>query len=338
MEEWSFDLPADRIAREPLPRRDASRLLVVNRASTGQEDRFVADLPEILRPGDLLVANDTRVMPARLEARRSTGGGVELLVLGPGPGPVEVMLKPSRRLRAGERLFLRDGRPVELLSDPSGGTALASFPDDDPLASLEALGTVPLPPYLDRQAGPADRERYQTIFARESASAAAPTAGLHFTRELLAALAAQGIGLATVTLHVGIGTFRPLRPEDLAAGRLHRERWEVSEEAAAAIAATRRAGGRIVAVGTTSARTLEAATPVGASIPVPGRGETDLFICPGYSFRALDALFTNFHLPGSSLLLLVGALLGRDRTLAAYHHAIHQGYRFYSYGDAMLVL
>lgn len=337
LREWNFDLPDDRIARRPPERRDGSRLLVVPLDGGPLQDRAFTDLPDLLAAGDRLVANDTRVMPARLAARRATGGQVEILALDPGPGPIRAMVRPARKLKAGDPLTLADGTVARVVADPVDGIATIALPGE-PLDVLERLGSMPLPPYLERPAEDEDRSRYQTVFAREPGSAAAPTAGLHFTPEVLAELAGRGVGLSTVTLQVGIGTFRPLREEDVAAGRLHRERWTVSEAAAAEIAATRAAGGRIVAIGTTAARTLEAATPPGARLPRAGAGETDLFVRPGYEVRAFDALVTNFHLPGSSLLLLVGALIGRERLFAAYHHAIHHGYRFYSYGDAMLLV
>ena len=333
---WTFALPESAIARRPPAVRGGSRLLVEDRAG-GRTDAQFADLHRWLRPGDLLVGNDTRVLPARLFATRPTGGRVELLVLGPGPGPVPAMVRPARRLRAGSALILADGSEATVCSDPHDGVVTVQLPED-PVALLQRLGEIPLPPYLDRAADADDADRYQTVYANAPASAAAPTAGLHFTAPHLAALAAAGIGFTTVTLEVGIGTFRPLRAEDLARGQLHAERWTVPSETAKRIAATRAAGGRVVAIGTTSVRTLEAATPAGALGPEPGSGTTRLFIRPGYAFRAVDALITNFHLPESSLLMLVGAFLGQERTLDAYRHAVASGYRFYSYGDAMLLL
>ncbi len=288
LREWSFDLPPDRIARQPLERRDGSRLLVVPRDGGPLQDRMFGDLREILAPGDRLVANDTRVMPARLAARRATGGAVEILALDPGPGPIRAMVRPARKLRAGDALTLADGTVARVVDDPVDGIATIALPGE-PLDVLERLGSMPLPPYMERTAEESDRSRYQTVFAREPGSAAAPTAGLHFTPELLADLRDRGVDLSTVTLRVGIGTFRPLRDEDVVAGRLHRERWAVTDAAAAEIAATRAAGGRIVAIGTTAARTLESATPSGARVPVAGSGETDLFVRPGYEVRAFDA-------------------------------------------------
>lgn len=276
-------------------------------------------------------------MAARLRARRASGARVEILILHPGPGPVRAMVRPLKRMKTGERLTLSDGTGVRLAARLDGGEVLLDF-ESDPVRVMERLGEIPLPPYLGREAQPSDQERYQTVYAKTLGSAAAPTAGLHFDAELLDNLRRRDIGFATVTLHVGVGTFRPLRPEDLDRGALHEESWAVSEETAQVIAATRHAGGRVIAVGTTSARTLESATPRGASVPVPGSGATTLFIRPPYRFRALDGLITNFHLPRSSLLMLVAALMGRDRLLETYQHAISRGYRFFSYGDAMLVL
>lgn len=334
---WDYPLPEEQVARRPAAVRSRSRLLYLPRAGGEPLDHTFADLPGLLRPGDLLVGNDTRVMPARLRARRATGGAVEVLLLEPGPGPVRALVRPLRRLAPGEELALKSGASLRLLERLDDGQALVEL-DRDPLEVMEAEGEMPLPPYLGREAVPEDRERYQTVFARAPGSAAAPTAGLHFDAELLGALEALGIGFARVTLHVGIGTFRPLRPEDLARGELHEERWEVSEEAAGRVAATRAAGGRVIAVGTTSVRTLESATPPGAHAPEPGAGATRLFVRPGYRFRSVDGLVTNFHLPRSSLLMLVAAMVGRERLLSAYATAIGRGYRFYSYGDAMLVL
>ncbi|MBN2799618.1 MAG: tRNA preQ1(34) S-adenosylmethionine ribosyltransferase-isomerase QueA [Deltaproteobacteria bacterium] len=336
LSQWTYDLPPDRIATHPVSPRDASRLLQLPLAGGEGIDRQFHQLPQLLQPGDLLVLNDTRVMPARLRARRASGGAVELLVLEPGPGPVRALARPARRLAAGERLDLSGGGSVEVLGR-EGEKVLLSF-DRLPAEVMAEQGEMPLPPYLHREAEEGDRTRYQTVYAGPLGAAAAPTAGLHFTPSLLEALAAREVSIARVTLHVGIATFRPLREEDLERGRLHHERYEVSEETAGAIAATRAGGGRVIAVGTTTARTLEATTPPGASSPVPGQGSTDIFIRPPYDFRGLDGLITNFHLPGSSLLMMVAGLIGRERLLHTYQQAIARGYRFYSYGDAMLIL
>jgi len=334
---WSFDLPSDRIARYPASRRSDARLLHLPLDADTCVDRHVHDLPSLLRPGDLLVVNDSRVLPARLVGRRATGGKVELLLLGVGPGPIEALARPARKLREGAVITLDAGVTATVVREAVGGIVQVVL-SRDPIEVMEEMGALPLPPYLNRAEEPSDRERYQTVYADTPGSAAAPTAGLHFTDELLARLAAAGVGLARVTLHVGLGTFRPLRPEDLAAGRLHAEWREVPEATVDAIAATRERGGRVIAVGTTSVRSLESATPEGTRIPSPCRGATDLFLRPPYAMRTVDGLLTNFHLPGSSLVMLVACLVGRERLLSTYATAVDRGYRFYSYGDAMLLL
>lgn len=273
-------------------------------------------------------------MPARLMGRRATGGAVELLLLEPGPGPARALLRPSRKLKVGERLRVGEGEAELLRQLPGGEWLIRTRPE--PAELMAVLGEMPLPPYLGRRAEPEDRVRYQTVYARHPGAVAAPTAGLHLTEPMLAALSARGVAVARVTLHVGIGTFRALRPEDLAAGRLHEERYEIPAETAEAIARCRARGGRVFAVGTTSCRALESAAEE-SGVPRPGAGVTGLFIREGYRFRCVDALFTNFHLPGSSLLMLVCAFGGRERVMTAYAEAIARGYRFYSYGDAMLL-
>lgn len=287
--------------------------------------------------GDLVVLNDTRVIPARVFARRSTGGRVEVFFLeaGEGSAPVRAFLRPARRLSEGETLEVPGAGEVRLCAREADGSFLVQS-SPAPRELMAAAGAVPLPPYLGRAATPADAERYQTVYARAEGAVAAPTAGLHLTEALLEAWRARGVGIARVTLHVGPGTFRPLRPEDLVRGELHEEPYEIPEATAAAVAATRAAGGRILAVGTTSTRALEAAALPDGSVRA-GVGRTRLFIRPGYRFRVVDRLLTNFHLPRSSLLALVSAFAGQDRILAAYGHAVAQGYRFYSYGDAMLL-
>ncbi len=334
---YTFELPDALVARYPPAERGSSRLLHLPLAGGSPRHLGFRDLLGQLHPGDRLVLNDTRVLPSRVHARRSSGGSVELLVLDPGPGPVRALARPAKKLKPGDRLALAAGGGATVVDAAREGVVRIAF-DADPLDVMEAQGALPIPPYLGRDEEPIDRERYQTVYANAPGSAAAPTAGLHFTDDLLARLEEMGVGLTRVTLHVGLGTFRPLRPEDLARGRLHEERIVVDDAAAAELAATRAAGGRIVAVGTTSCRTLEAATPEGARSPEPCDTVTDLFIQPGYRFRAVDGLVTNFHLPGSSLLMLVAALVGRDRLLSTYETAVADGYRFYSYGDAMLLL
>jgi S-adenosylmethionine:tRNA ribosyltransferase-isomerase len=337
LDDYDFALPPGRIAQQPLAERDAARLLVLERAADTRHHRVIRDLPALLRPGDLLVANATRVRPARLRGHKASGGAVEALLLAPAtrPGEWRALVK-ARALRVGSRLVFRrgaDALEAEVSAIAADGeVTLACAPGRSPYE----LGETPLPPYIRRpQAIAEDAERYQTVFARVPGAVAAPTAGLHLTRPLLESLEANGVGFAELVLHVGPGTFRPLRDADLAAGRLHREAFELPEETAAAIARTRDQGGRVVAVGTTSARVLEARAR--GSHVEPGSGETDLFLRPGHRFQVVDALLTNFHLPRSSLLLLVAAFAGRQRILAAYHEAIAAGYRFYSYGDAMWI-
>ncbi|MFT4978201.1 MAG: S-adenosylmethionine:tRNA ribosyltransferase-isomerase [Myxococcota bacterium] len=339
---FDYPLPESLIARYPPTDRDGGRLLDLRDDTLS--DRQITDLPELLSPNDLLVVNDARVLAARLQARRKTGGAVEVLLLSDVPdeaGTLPAMLKPSRRLKPGERLTIEhNGVEIEGLFVVLGGRVpggswrvqvLPSAPE-----VMAAAGALPLPPYFDRVAELLDEARYQTIFASRPGAVAAPTAGLHLTEALLGRLAERGVGLAKVTLYVGAGTFRNLRPEDLDSGSLHAERFDVPPETAAAIDATRASGGRVVAVGTTSTRCLESAA-VGGGRVAPGGGETRMFIQPGYRFQVIDRLLTNFHLPCSSLLMLVCALGGRERVLAAYDHAVAKGYRFFSYGDAMLI-
>jgi S-adenosylmethionine:tRNA ribosyltransferase-isomerase len=336
-----YDLPPRLIAQEPCPRRDESRLLVVRRAGGGLAHRHFRDLPGLLAPDDLLVLNDTRVVPARLLGRRaSTGGKWEGLFLRELPGGAwELLSKSGGRLRPGEEVEVEPGPlRLRLREKTPEGHWLAE--PDRPGPAFELLGRhghVPLPPYIRKgRAEAEDTGRYQTVYARRAGAVAAPTAGLHFTPAVFDALRERGIGWAFVTLHVGPGTFRPIQAEDVTAHRMHREWGELPAAAAEALAACRARGGRVVAVGTTSLRALET---VAASGPLqPWSGETDLFIYPPYPFRAVDALVTNFHLPRSTLLLLVAAFAGVDLLRGAYRTAIDEGYRFYSYGDAMLIL
>jgi S-adenosylmethionine:tRNA ribosyltransferase-isomerase len=334
---WEFHLPDSQIARTPSVERDRSRLLVVPREGGAFEDREFRDLPDILAAGDRIVANDTRVMAARLFGRRATGGEVEILVLSVGPGPVDCLVRPARKVKDGERVRLDGGG--EAILRGAGDRWRAEF-DRDPADVMASQGRIPLPPYLGREDDASDRDRYQTVFAGPLGSCAAPTAGLHVTPAVLDALARRNIDWSTVTLHVGLGTFRPLSAADLETGYLHTEPYVVPDTTARGVAATRAAGGRVIALGTTSCRTLESAAQVvdGAHTLRSGAGTTRLFIRPGYRFRSVDGLITNFHLPRSSLLMLVASLIGRDRLFAAYEHAISRGYRFFSYGDAMLVV
>jgi len=340
--EFDYELPPERIAQEPLPERDASRLMVLDRRSGAIRHHSFHQLPELLRPGDLLVVNRSRVFPARLLGKRpKSGGQVEVLLLRPAGSnhEWEAFVRPGRRLRAGDSVRVGHELSVRILSGARGEDARRRVrleAGGDPWPLVEGLGHVPLPPYVGRPDRPEDRERYQTIYARERGSVAAPTAGLHFTHALRERLAARGIGWAEIVLHVGPGTFRPVKAEEVEDHRVEPEPFEVPEHAAHEIAVTRRRGGRVVCVGTTTVRTLESRAPHAGGLEA-GTGETDLVIVPGFEFRATDALITNFHLPRSSLLLLVSAFAGRERVLAAYAEALRAGYRFYSYGDAMLL-
>ena len=338
-EDFDYELPERLIAQAPARPRDSARLLVVR--EDGLADRGVLDLPHLLDPGDVLVVNDTRVIPARLHARRGEARVEIMLNRAEGGGIWQALVRNARRLRPGDEIAIEGAEGcIARVIEREGGTALLDFgPDQSALAAaLERAGEVPLPPYIHRESGPRaeDAEDYQTIFARQPGAVAAPTASLHFTDRLLEALDARGIRRATVTLHVGAGTFLPVREDDPRRHHIHQEWAEIGEDAAATINAARAAGKRVVAVGTTALRVTEtAALPDG--LVAPFRGLTDLFILPGHRFRAVDALVTNFHLPKSTLLMLVSAFAGTKRMRAAYAHAIERGYRFYSYGDASLL-
>lgn len=334
--DFHYDLPAELIAQLPLPERSGSRLLQLDGRDGRRTDRRFAELPQLLRKGDLLVFNDTRVVRARLFGKKDSGGAVELLL--------ERVLEEERRglfqaraskpLREGATIRLEGGGSAQVLGR-HGDLVELEF-QEAVLKYLERHGEVPLPPYIKRDAQvPADAQRYQTVFARVDGAVAAPTAGLHFDRAMLDAVENIGVKRAAVTLHVGAGTFQPVRVDDLDEHQMHRERLEVDETVCEAIAATRAREGRVVAVGTTVVRSLESAARNGALKPL--RGETDLFIRPGYRFKVVDALLTNFHLPESTLLMLVCAFAGTENVLAAYRHAVEQRYRFFSYGDAMFV-
>jgi S-adenosylmethionine:tRNA ribosyltransferase-isomerase len=363
---YSYDLPESSIAQRPVEPRHAARMLVVPPCSPSAAEESAAprhltvwDLQDELRPGDLLVVNNTRVLRARLQARRPSGGEVELLVLEPAglatpleapfdPAPSDwlCLARPARRLRPGEVLQLeRADQPPVLLEivavDRASGGRVVRFPPDCTCpeaieALLERYGEMPLPPYI-RQHDPSDRERYQTRFASRPGAVAAPTAGLHLSDELLAALEARGVQRACLTLHVGLGTFRPVESEDLRQLTLHSEWVEVSEELVAAVEACRRRGGRVIAIGTTSVRSLEGVAALHGGRLVPFAGPVNLVIQPGFRFSVVQGLLTNFHLPKSSLLLLVSALIGRRQLLALYGEAMATGYRFFSYGDAMWI-
>ena len=329
---FHYDLPRELIAQHALPERSGSRLLVLRGEST--EDRQFSELPALLRPGDLLVLNDTRVIQARLHGRKATGGEVQMLLERiTGARDATAQIKASRSPRAGTVLTLANGASATVLGRDGSLFELAFNTDVEPL--LQAHGEVPLPPYIRRNPAAQDLTRYQTVYARENGSAAAPTAGLHFDADLLEALDAHGVETAFITLHVGIGTFAPVRTRRIEDHRVHSEWCRVTPELCARIERTRKRRGRIVAAGTTTVRALESAAVDGELKPM--RGETSLFIRPGFGFRVVDTLITNFHLPESSLLMLVCAFAGRNRALAAYRRAVSRRYRFFSYGDAMLI-
>ncbi|AHF04846.1 S-adenosylmethionine tRNA ribosyltransferase [Marichromatium purpuratum 984] len=333
--DFHFDLPDELIAQYPLAERAASRLLVLEAGAARPSDRRFLDLPELLRPNDLLVFNNTRVMRARLFAVKETGGRVELLIERVvEPGVALAHLRASKSPKPGARLLI-DGVPcIEVIGRDDDLFRLRAL-DDDFTVLMERFGHMPLPPYITRADEAADESRYQTVYARNAGAVAAPTAGLHFDEALLDRLDAIGVERAEITLHVGAGTFRPVRVDDLDQHRMHSEWLEVDETLCARVAETRARGGRVVAVGTTSVRALETAAAAGELRPY--RGESRLFIRPGYRFRVVDAMVTNFHLPESTLLMLVCAFAGYQRMMAAYRHAVAERYRFFSYGDAMFL-
>ncbi|MDI9468697.1 MAG: tRNA preQ1(34) S-adenosylmethionine ribosyltransferase-isomerase QueA [Bacillota bacterium] len=339
--DFSYTLPDELIAQHPLADRDESRLLVLTADALRAEDRFFRELPELLRPGDLLVLNDSRVRPSRLLGQRPNGGAAEVFLLEPESETDWVCLvRPGRRLRTGATVnFAEHHLSAKIVTELPEGRRLVRFSHPtDVRGALAAAGQVPLPPYIHEKLD--DPERYQTVYARTSGSAAAPTAGLHFTTGLLERLAACGVEQTTLTLHVGLGTFRPVQTERVEEHVMHSEHYEVSAATAEALNRARRQGRRIVAVGTTSCRVLEsiaARWDQGDGEFRAERGETSIFIYPGFQFRVVDALITNFHLPQSTLLMLVSAFAGRERVLAAYQHAIQARYRFYSFGDAMFL-
>jgi S-adenosylmethionine:tRNA ribosyltransferase-isomerase len=344
--DFDFDLPEQLIAQEPPAERGGSRLMTLDRATGRVSHHRFSELPLLLRPGDVLVVNDTRVFPARLIGHRLPGGGAaECFLVRPAeePDTWTALVHPGQRLREGSRMrFEAHGRILHAevvgLHFHGRRTVRLWTEDGSPVReTIDAIGHMPLPPYIKRSDVPADRDRYQTIYARERGSIAAPTAGLHFTSDILAALAARGIERASVTLHVGYGTFQPVRVDCVEDHHVEAEHYEVTAQAAAALTRAKRDRRRVIAVGTTTTRTLES-LPVGADGDIkPGSGETTLFIHPGFDFKIVSGLITNFHLPKSSLLMLVAAFAGRDNVLAAYREAIEQRYRFYSYGDAMFI-
>lgn len=338
-QDFYYDLPEELIAQEPIEPRDASRLLTLGRENGALADRNFYDIVELLNEGDCLVLNDSRVLPARLLGRRAaTGANVELLLLTPhGNDTWEALAGPGRRAKPGDVLTFGHGLlTAEVLEVMEGGNRLVKFSYQGNFYHvLERIGQMPLPPYIKKRLE--NRERYQTVYSREVGSAAAPTAGLHFTPELLEKIKAKGVEIAYVTLHVGLGTFRPVKEDNIENHTMHAEHYELSAETAEIINRTRARGGRVIAVGTTSCRTLESVGLTNGRVQ-PADGWTSIFIYPGYEFQVLDGLITNFHLPESTLIMLVSAFAGYDNTMAAYRHAVEEKYRFFSFGDAMLIL
>ena len=337
--DFDFHLPEELIAQTPLEKRDASKLLIVNRETGEFQDKHFHSIIDMLEPGDALVMNDTRVLPARLYGQKEeTGGHVEFLLLKNTAGDEwEVLAKPAKRLKVGTRVKFGDGRLSAIVTEEltHGGRIVRFEYQGIFLEVLESLGEMPLPPYIHEKLD--DRERYQTVYAKESGSAAAPTAGLHFTKELLAEIQAKGVHLVYLTLHVGLGTFRPVSVDNLDEHEMHSEFYQLSEEAAATLRSVKENGSRVIAVGTTSIRTLETIGSKFNGQIQADSGWTNIFIKPGYEWKVVDAFSTNFHLPKSTLVMLVSAFAGRELVLDAYQHAIQEHYRFFSFGDAMFI-
>ena len=336
--DFYYDLPEELIAQTPLERRDGSRLMTLNKGTGEIGHHHFYDLPSFLKPGDCMVLNDSRVLPARLIGHRLPGGGaVEvMLLIDKGDGVWECLVRPGRKVRAGARLSFGDGELTAEVTEvlPDGNRLVRFNYQGIFLEVLERLGQMPLPPYIKEKLE--DPERYQTVYSREVGSAAAPTAGLHFTKELLARIEAMGVRVCYVTLHVGLGTFRPVKEDDLTQHDMHSEYCVISRETADIINETKRGGGRVVCVGTTSCRTIESWANEDGTVEAKG-GWTNIFIYPGYRFKVLDCLVTNFHLPESTLIMLISALAGRTEVLAAYREAVRERYRFFSFGDAMFI-
>lgn len=341
LSDFHYELPRKLIAQRPPENRAGARMLVLDRAARTFSDRRFLDLPEYVGPGDCVVFNNTRVLPARLYGRRArTGGAIEVLLLRPVDGPTywEALVRPGRKMRLRDRVLFGDELEATVVSQQEGGLRTLELATSDEgldvIDVIERIGHMPLPPYIERDDVEADRERYQTVYSCELGSAAAPTAGLHFTPEILAALEERGARRAEVTLHVGLGTFQPVRAENIDEHTMHSEIFSIEEDAARTI----RSAERILAVGTTTVRTLEHAARAGRESIQPTDGETDIFIKPGHRFQAVDRMLTNFHLPESTLIMLVAAFAGKELTMEAYGHAVAEEYRFYSYGDCMLIL
>ena len=335
--DFYFDLPEELIAQTPLERRDSSRLLHLDKTTGELEHRHFYELLDYLREGDCMVFNDSRVLPARLIGSRPTGGSVELVLLRDlGEGRWECLSRPGRKTKPGTEILFGNGElKATVESVAEGGNRIVRFAYEGIfLEVLERLGKMPLPPYIKEELQ--DSERYQTVYSREIGSAAAPTAGLHFTKELMEKIAAKGVKLCYVTLHVGLGTFRPVKAEEIEDHEMHSEFCIIPEETARIVSETKKKGGRVIAVGTTSCRTLESFAGEDGSLPATS-GWTNIFIYPGYTFKCIDALVTNFHLPESTLIMLVSALAGREHVLHAYEEAVKERYRFFSFGDAMFI-
>jgi S-adenosylmethionine:tRNA ribosyltransferase-isomerase len=339
-EDFDYSLPDKLIAQMPMDRRDSSRLMTLSRASGAIHEMAFADTPLLFRAGDLLVVNNTRVIPARLFGAKESGGRVEIFLVRRDPCRDEVwqcLLRSSKPSRPGTIIRLPDGMTATVMERRDEESWTVSFSPAEGFEEwLEKIGEMPLPPYIRRPSAGNDRERYQTVFAREKGAVAAPTAGLHFTGEILDRIADRGVEIAEVTLHVGLGTFLPVRVEDPRRHRMHREFYRIPEETATAVNRRKKVGGRVIAVGTTTTRALEQAATGDGFLP-SGEGEADIFIFPGYNFKIVDALFTNFHLPKSTLLMMVSAFAGKEVLFRAYEEAVRRGFRFFSYGDAMFI-
>ena len=340
--DFNYFLPEELIAQHPADKRDESRLLVIDRKTGELEHKHFYDILDYLNSGDCLVMNNSKVIPARLFGfKEKTGAKIEFLLLKRVEGDTwEAMVRPGKKLHVGDRIsFADDGSlTAEIIEHGEDGTRIVRFEHEgDFLDLLDHIGKIPLPPYIERESDEEDKERYQTVYCKEEGSVAAPTAGLHFTEELIKKVKAKGVKIAFVTLHVGIGTFRPVKCDVIEEHKMHFEEYEIDEENAAIINDTKKAGGRIISVGTTSTRTVESAASADGTV-IAGRGNTDIFIYPGYHFKVIDSLVTNFHLPKSTLLMLISALYNREDILHVYHEAVEKKYRFFSYGDAMFIL
>lgn len=334
VKDFYYDLPRELIAQRPLDERDSARLMVISRATGEIKEDVFSGIGKYLMPGDCLVLNDTRVIPARLYGRRKTGGRVEIFLIEPYAQVPIALVKPSKKISEGERVELDDGSWVTVLGDAEAGRYVKF---DAPIETVLKGGHVPLPPYVERPDDIRDRENYQTVYSSREGATAAPTAGLHFTEELLEELSLKGIRTATLTLHTGYGTFSPVKTEHVEDHVMHAESYEMTERCADAINSVKRSGGRVIAVGTTSARTMETCAS-GDGVVSGGSGKSKLFIYPGYRFKIMDGMVTNFHLPESTLIMMVSAFAGKELVMKAYMRAIEERYRFFSYGDAMLIM